>query len=68
MDLKEFLCGDCLCRVCARNITTDNTNRAVPYPDCEGCNACDGAVVDSDDCPRSAFVPDDDLEVAMEWK
>ena len=62
-------CADCLCRVCARSEYNDAYNAQVEKDKryCEGCNACSGEVIDTeDDCPRGEFLPDeDDMEVMI---
>ena len=54
-----YMCGDCLCRVCARNECGDNFAEGIDN-DCLGCNGCNGTVDLLEDCPKKAFVPDDE--------
>ena len=54
-----YMCGDCLCRVCARNECGDNYSEGVDN-DCLGCNGCSGTVDLLEDCPKEAFVPDEE--------
>ena len=54
-----YMCGDCLCRVCARNECGDNFAEGIDN-DCLGCNGCNGTVDLLEDCPKEAFVPDDE--------
>ena len=55
----EYVCADCLCRVCARNECGDNYNPGIDN-DCLGCNGCTGTIDLPTDCPKEAFVPDED--------
>lgn len=55
----EYVCADCLCRVCARNECTDNYSPGIDQ-DCLGCNGCIGTVDLPEDCPREEFVPDEE--------
>ncbi len=57
-------CADCLCRVCARNGKNDATNSTLEggYADCIPCECCeigDELVVLPEDCPKSAYLPDE---------
>lgn len=48
-------CADCLCRCCARSVYNDAYNHIVDEDGeyCEGCNACSGYVIETEeDCPR----------------
>ena len=54
-----YMCGDCLCRVCARNECGDNYAEGIDN-DCLGCNGCRGTVDMLKDCPKKAFVPDEE--------
>ena len=59
MTINNPQCGECLCRVCARNEASDNYNALCEH-DCYRCNDCKGVVVDTEeDCPRGEFVPDE---------
>lgn len=56
---EQPICGDCLCRVCARNKCTDNYNHACDK-ECEGCDGCTGVVDTPDDCINvGGFMPDE---------
>ena len=58
MKLIDPGCGECLCRVCARNECSDNYSKDCDQ-DCLGCNGCKGPVDTEEDCPREEFIPDD---------
>lgn len=59
MTINNQQCGECLCRVCARNEASDNYNALCEH-DCYMCNDCKGIIVDiEEDCPRGEFVPDE---------
>ena len=36
----QYYCGDCLCRVCSRNVATDSYNSKCNYPNCHPCHDC----------------------------
>ena len=57
--MNGLTCADCLCRVCARNECTDNSNPLVSYQDCVGCNGCTGVIDLPENCERDGFVPDE---------
>ena len=52
-------CGDCLCRVCARNECADNYNKLCDR-DCMGCSGCTGPIELEEDCPKEEFMPDEE--------
>ena len=59
--MNEPLCADCLCRVCALNVCTDNYNSSVgKYDECQGCENCTGVIDLPSDCPREMFVLDEE--------
>ena len=59
-ELQDLGCGDCVCRVCARNECTDNWAPDVPETElCRGCGICYGPIELPDYCPRDAFLPEE---------
>ena len=43
-ELRDIGCGDCICRVCARNECLNNMVPDVPETElCRGCNLCYGS-------------------------
>jgi hypothetical protein len=48
-------CGDCLCRVCAKNVCGSGSG-------CEGCNNCTGVVDTEEDCVNGMFELDEDVD------
>ena len=57
MDETEKYCGDCLCRVCARNVCVAPEHE---FYGCLGCNSCTGVVEYESDCVNSyGFEPAD---------
>ena len=59
-ELQDLGCGDCICRVCARNECTDNWAPDVPETElCRGCGLCYGPIELPDYCPRDAFLPEE---------
>lgn len=48
-------CGDCLCRVCAKNVCGSGSG-------CEGCNNCTGVVETEEDCVNGMYEFDEDVD------
>ena len=48
-------CGDCLCRVCAKNVCGSGSG-------CEGCNNCTGIVDTEEDCVNGMYEFDEDVD------
>ena len=48
-------CGDCLCRVCAKNVCGSGSG-------CEGCNNCTGIVETEEDCVNGMYEFDEDID------
>ena len=59
-ELSDLGCGDCVCRVCARNEYLDKLEPDVPETElCSGCKFCCGPVELFDYCPHNAFLPEE---------
>ena len=52
---EEPCCGDCLCRVCAKNVCGCGS-------ECEGCNNCTGVVETEEDCVNGMYEFDEDVD------
>ena len=52
---EEPRCGDCLCRVCAKNVCGSGSG-------CEGCNNCTGVVETEEDCVNGMYEFDEDVD------
>lgn len=58
-ELRDLGCGECVCRVCARNECLNSLAPDVPETElCRGCGLCCGPIELSDYCPREAFLPE----------
>lgn len=59
-ELQDLGCGDCVCRVCARNEYLDSLAPDVPETElCRGCGLCCGPIELPDYCPCDAFLPEE---------